>query len=1142
MQGFCVTGPVFTAQYSSAWVFYALRDASTGGGVDRRLAYLPPIGETPHVNLDLAETWVAGGVYVFLGQPPNNDRTFLAAFRSWHAASAARNLRLLWLEDPNIATDSWNPGIIRVSKLTNRGGAIAARARIALQNYVVVFERGCTIILDEETPGFSLAAPEASAGDAFLAVVRGQSARCATESRFPLAAPGAHLSLRGPEAGTIVFRLEIDAPIGADEATCFEALDVGCRYFYPAPGETVGQFAALSYPIFDGRICGLSLAAVLDPVMPMNDRTVFSIEPGEQALATFFRTTVGGRIDLKPQANAALRFERRPGSSEDKDCSPFYLVPAGSFEVVLPEAVTDADHLMCGACAAEYVALAAEGSVLTFVPQQAAFAPLFQPSGTECSDDAVEAPRLDFDARTSWISVAAPAPLVYYAQPAGAIFYGRSPAGSAPENNTLLPYFPVPAGRLPVTQADEAAADNAFPLVPYAGIDAGEAAIALAFEAEVLAQERRELVFELTNRSGATEPATEPLAPGAGLTAVTPVGFVGRFSDNKHTWESLTLARMDAQSLALRDIVDPLRAALLTNQQFLVISDPRAFAAYFRDNNRIAIQDWVFDLDPGEWLRHGTIVLIKNCDRSVAQLVDDVGTWVLPEKFNSTPSLTQQSLEQIIADARHDAADKSEHDTVSESSYDYFVNTVIDDSSWNGVLFLNCFVPPAELPDELGDLAAGLDEQLFFAHHLGINQTAVRGADLNAANSSLFGLIVYSDPLRSPGSQGGSFDFQVLEIEVLFANSEIRHFSSSIAVTLMQMFGARTTAVGSDTGNTLILDGSYQRRGERSVYVYRNQDQVVFELDDRILKHVKIEQAEFGSVTRDASPNASNEDNATVLTQFKFRGALEFRELRKRTGDGAFDLFSYDELAFSELVLEMRYPRSAPQATSFRLDPSDVCFGNASARPDSMASHFPVRPISMIADGEVAQPSELGFMNVGVPGLEMTRLDTRWFGIVFDLDLGTPGALAGAVGFTARLALVWSPSTAAVPVFVGLKMPGSSGAANELSLMGVLKLTICQLQLLHADREFILKLTGMTLKVMGKTLPPGATFDFYLFGDPAAAGGVTSLGWYGAYKRPPDKAGDEDEALLRGRAPARIERHPWSQALLLEALREPPQQ
>jgi hypothetical protein len=1130
---------VFTAQQSSAWVFYALREASAGGGVDRRLAYVPPMSETPAVDLDLAGTWASAGVYVFLGARPNSDKAFLAAFRSWQAISAPKNLRLLWLEDPNSSPDTWNPSSIRITKPNEQGGTIAAAARIALKNYVVVFERGCTLSLDGESPGFTLAAPEASTEKAYLTVERRRSLRGAPPC-YPLPATGAELSLRGPAAGAIAFRLEIDAPSKANAPTCFDVLDVACRYFYPAADRSGAPVDSLSYPIFDGRASATALAAVLDPTAPLSDRTAFSIEPGDKPLATFFRTTVGGRINLKPLADASLRFELRPDSSEDT--GSFYLVPTGRFEIVLPEAAAGAEQLLCGVCAAEYVTLNPERTVLTFVPQQAAFAPLFEPSPTQPNDDAVEAPRLDFDAKTSWISLTAAEPLVYYAQPTGAVFYGRTHAGPAPENETLLPFFPVPAGRLPAGQADQVQTDNAFPLVPYAGIDASEAAAAMAFETEVLAQERRELVYELTNRVETPVPSSDPVDPASALTAVTPVGFVARFSENKDTWESLTLARMDNELLALQNVVDPLRAALLTNQQFLVISDPRAFAAYFLEQNRIAIQGWVFNLDPREWERHGTIVLIKNCDHTVAELIDDVGTWALPEEFNSAPSLTQQSLEQIIADARHEAAKSREQETATESSYHYFVNTVVDDPTWNGVLFLNCFVPPADLPAELSDLAAGLDEQLFFAHHLGINQTAVRGADLSTGNSSLFGLIAYSDELRSPGSLGTSFDFQVLEMEVLFANSEIQHFSSSIAVTLMQMFGARATAVGSDTGNALILDGTYQRRGDRSVYVYRNQDQVVFDLDDRILKRVKLEQAEFGSATQDAAPDPADDDNATVVAQFTFRGTLAFGELKERIGSGTFDLFSYDELAFSKLALEMRYPRMAPRAVSFRLDPSDVAFGSATARPGSLANDFPVCPISMIADGDAAEPSDLGYMSVGVPGLEMTHLDSRWFGIVFDVDLGTPGALAGAVGFTASLAVVWSASTSAEPVFVGLKMPGSSGASNELSLMGVLKLTIYQLQLLHADREFILKLTGMTLKVMGKTLPPGATFDFFLFGDSAAAGGVPSLGWYGAYKRPPDTAGDDDDAKLSNAAPALIERRPWSRAELLDALQNTPEQ
>jgi hypothetical protein len=372
------------------------------------------MSETPAVDLDLAGTWASAGVYVFLGARPNSDKAFLAAFRSWQAISAPKNLRLLWLEDPNSSPDTWNPSSIRITKPNEQGGTIAAAARIALKNYVVVFERGCTLSLDGESPGFTLAAPEASTEKAYLTVERRRSLRGAPPC-YPLPATGAELSLRGPAAGAIAFRLEIDAPSKANAPTCFDVLDVACRYFYPAADRSGAPVDSLSYPIFDGRASATALAAVLDPTAPLSDRTAFSIEPGDKPLATFFRTTVGGRIDLKPLADASLRFELRPDSSEDT--GSFYLVPTGRFEIVLPEAAAGAEQLLCGVCAAEYVTLNPERTVLTFVPQQAAFAPLFEPSPTQPNDDAVEAPRLDFDAKTSWISLTAAEPLVYYAQP-----------------------------------------------------------------------------------------------------------------------------------------------------------------------------------------------------------------------------------------------------------------------------------------------------------------------------------------------------------------------------------------------------------------------------------------------------------------------------------------------------------------------------------------------------------------------------------------------------------------------------------------------------------------------------------------------------------------------------------------------------
>ena len=43
--------------------------------------------------------------------------------------------------------------------------------------------------------------------------------------------------------------------------------------------------------------------------------------------------------------------------------------------------------------------------------------------------------------------------------------------------------------------------------------------------------------------------------------------------------------------------------------------------------------------------------------------------------------------------------------------------------------------------------------------------------------------------------------------------------------------------------------------------------------------------------------------------------------------------------------------------------------------------------------------------------------------------------------------------------------------------------------------------TGIALSLFGKSLPPGGSFDIFVFGDPDPAAGASSLGWYGAYKK-----------------------------------------
>jgi len=135
-----------------------------------------------------------------------------------------------------------------------------------------------------------------------------------------------------------------------------------------------------------------------------------------------------------------------------------------------------------------------------------------------------------------------------------------------------------------------------------------------------------------------------------------------------------------------------------------------------------------------------------------------------------------------------------------------------------------------------------------------------------------------------------------------------------------------------------------------------------------------------------------------------------------------------------------------------------------------------------------------------------------WGSLGFDLNLGTLGTLASQAGFTAELLVAWGCKArgASPPVFVGLKLPYSSG--NGIGLQGVLQLAIYSRSLLYSDGAYLLKLNGMDLEILGQTLPPGAYFDFYIFGDPAPDASTSSLGWYGAFNKEKKKQKQQDEA------------------------------
>ena len=656
----------------------------------------------------------------------------------------------------------------------------------------------------------------------------------------------------------------------------------------------------------------LDLGCVLDPVAPLNPDRTYLTFTGTGRLRSHYRTNLGSVLDVAP-LSARLHFASRPTLLAPSDADPLYLVPHGSFSLHPPDD-EPAPALMCGLGAAEYVPLA--DTVLRFVAGQPAYAPSFDPTAT--TGVAGQGPRLRGPVSTSWAALTAPEPPVYYAQPEGAALFGHptteqaSAAGASP-GPTPLPFFEVPVGALPA--ATDPASGIPYPLVPLAGVTTGlEGAARL--EVQVLSQQRREVVHGLAvpalppapspapSPSQAPSPAPTPAstraagparqglalvaaadapaqagaappddpctAPG-GLLAATPQGLLSTFSADRSRWSCLKIAQSvlvpstgDAVPVlfALQDVVDPLKAALLTNQQFLVISRLSAIAPYVGAHSQIVVANYRFQLDPAQWARHGTVMIVKNCDKTLLELIDDTNTWVLGKTFNVNPATTQAQLRTIA----RDALDSSDPLMAP-------FQAILQDATWNGVLFLSAYLPLDALPPEIAGLAAGIDPEPLLRPSPRDQPDAGRRRSRRCTRARSSGSSATPTP-RPLATRG--YDFRVASLQVRFANSALADFPSRVRIALNELFGSPVRQEQA-TDNVLEIDGSYQRHGSAGAYVFTESRPTTYRPvpGDPALRSVRVVQAQFATAAPPATADGAAQGAGDVVTSvFSFWGEL----------------------------------------------------------------------------------------------------------------------------------------------------------------------------------------------------------------------------------------------------------------------------
>jgi hypothetical protein len=506
------------------------------------------------------------------------------------------------------------------------------------------------------------------------------------------------------------------------------------------------------------------------------------------------------------------------------------------------------------------------------------------------------------------------------------------------------------------------------------------------------------------------------------------------------------------------------------------------------------VADWEFDLSPWRWASHNAVVIFKFCRKQLTQVVADTSQWTAGDAFNVATAATQTIISDIFEVA---VARLAKGDT----DLSYFVNTVMLDPNWNGILLLNGDVPLSGLPPQLEGLAAGIDPAEFKAHHFGITVTPVVTDPTKYATtaSSAFGLIEYNSSASLGGD--GPYDYKVLTLKVRIANSDIVSFSSSIALLVNELFGEMAQQQNA-ADNKLVFNGVYQKSGGVGVYSFTSNGPTSYLISSSTLYMVNIKTATFITVTS----GADDPNDTTVNAQFRLSGSVSFLP------QSGFDLFSYGPeqkvidlngigggLAYSALSIDMTFDQATPSYRTFAFDATKILLDQSAsqARALSLAAHFPMKLTGLVQGLGDATPDSMGFMPVNSP-LQGSPLTAPWFGLQFELDLGSLGALAAEAGFTASLMLGWAPNPNGATIYIGLSMPGVSGGDRAISLQGVLKLVFGDFSFLVQAPTYILQLKNIAVKFLSLTFPPNGQINMLMFGNPDAQTSG-ALGWYASY-------------------------------------------
>lgn len=911
------------------------------------------------------------------------------------------------------------------------------------------------------------------------------------------------------------------------------------------------------------------------------------------ALATHFRTRYGKQIKLTPVTEnhngqtdnvkpAMLTFNKI-----DTKKNILSIVLQGDFHlgIVQPSTSTtnNQQHFLCGLSGTETISFQAAGENYTgdfirFHPRKPAFSPRFPIISQSRLTNGSSNILLDNKLTTSWISIRTQVSIApgfenyYYSQPQDAPLF-KATANS----DNRLEVFDAPSANLAYSDINQ----DCFPLVPIAAApmkkkNKKEKEYRLEYEIQVINPSRKQTIDQYTTKARpllAQSPQQDTNPANLELTT-TPQGFLVAFdkTDDSKKWQSLILANEQSSGLPPLELKQPpyyVQSAFQTNEQFLVISNPdRETLDYLKHKfqDQINIAEWPFILDVVDNItnsntstRYRNILIFKFCNHSLVDRLKNPELWTQADTFNNKSQLNtladwileyidkSRSSRKQLSKPSKTSNDQHERSIMGQG-YDDFLQKV-DDPNWNGIMALQVTLDLAQLPEAIKSIVAGIDIRHFAAHHVAINSNQIlssHGQLDKDFKSSMFGLISYLDqdyekkqanldqiPEHLP-QVSGDYEFKVLELQVLFKNSEISDFNCKIQLSINSLFnepviGESNKASSAINKFSIVLEGLYDKHDGHTAYTFRQLADNSLSLNSTALRSVKIQSIELSTVHDRQS--ASEEETETeqkeeenITTRFALSGRMAMQELDD------FDMLSYDSISFSSLYIDMEFDIDAPQRSKrFKFIPTNILLdpSESKLRNDSLVAHFPItlQSLEHYAPSASAKnssskvsPSTLGYQKVEAP-MNYNAIGTTWYGLQFNLNLGTMGSLAAKAGFDATVLLSWSPGIKKKAAQIWVKTPFSGGGGKQFSIQGVLKLVTQSIRLeKQPDKpEYAMLFTNIKVSLLGLKLPRSGNTLLYLFGNPedtstGIASSTGNLGWFGAYKR--TKEDKQDEASI----------------------------